>query len=70
MKVFAIPPPTTSWSAIFDSDSSTVSLVDTFEPPTIATIGRAGLSIALPSASSSSASRGPAHAIGANIPTP
>src|SRR5471030_108131 len=69
-KVFAIPPPTISLSAILDRESSTVSLVETLEPPTIATIGRAGLFSALPSASSSADSSGPAQAIGANLPTP
>ena len=69
-KVFAIPPPTISWSAILDRESRTVSLVETLEPPTIATIGRAGSFSALPSASSSSASRGPAHATSANLPIP
>ncbi len=62
IKVLAIPPPTISWSAILDRESRTVSLVDTLEPPTIATIGRAGSFSALPSASSSAASSGPAHA--------
>ena len=69
-KVLAMPPPTTSWSTFSDSDSSTVSLVETFEPPTIATIGRFGLSNALVNASSSPVSRMPAHATGANLATP
>ena len=66
MKVLAIPPPTMIWSAILAKEYKTSSLVETLEPPTIATIGLAGLSIALPKASSSAARRGPAHAIGAN----
>ena len=70
IKVFAIPPPTMSWSTLFDKASSTVSLVDTLEPPTIASIGRAGLCNALPSASNSPASKGPAQATGANLPAP
>ncbi len=69
-KVFEIPPPTTMVSAILDNESNTVNLVDTFEPPTIATNGRAGLSNALPNASSSLTSSGPAHAVGANLATP
>jgi site-specific recombinase XerD len=40
------------------------------EPPTMATMGRSGLSMALPRASSSPASRGPAQATGANWATP
>jgi len=70
IKVFAIPPPTINWSAILDRESRTVSLVETLEPPTIATIGRAGSFSALPSASSSAASSGPAHATSANLPIP
>jgi hypothetical protein len=38
-------------------------LVETFEPATIATSGRAGFSSARPSASISAAMSGPAHAI-------
>ena len=70
MKVLAIPPPTISWSTFSASVLSTVNLVDTLEPPTIATIGRLGLSSALPSASNSAASNGPAQAFGANLATP
>ena len=70
MKVFAIPPPTISWSAILDRESNTVSLVETLEPPTIATIGRAGLPNALPNASNSLLNSGPAHATGENLATP
>ena len=66
----AIPPPTTSLSTIFERLSKTVNLVETLEPPTIATIGRLGLSSALLSASSSPESSGPEHAIGANFATP
>ncbi|VFS62883.1 Uncharacterised protein [Kluyvera cryocrescens] len=58
------------WSAILDRESRTVSLVETLEPPTIATIGRAGSFSALPSASSSAASSGPAQATSANLPIP
>ena len=46
-----------------------MSLVETFEPPTIATSGLAGRSSAWPSASSSRARSGPAHAIGACFAT-
>ena len=63
--VFAMPPPTIIWSTLDRSASSTVSLVDTFEPPTIASKGRAGFSSAVSSAVSSLTSNGPAHAIGA-----
>ena len=66
MKVLAIPPPTINWSQTFNKLFKTVNLVETFEPPTIATIGRAGLSITLPKASNSAANNGPAHATGAN----
>ena len=48
----------------------TPSLVDTFDPPTIATSGRAGRASALPSASSSAQRSGPAHAVGAKRATP
>src|SRR6202521_5944984 len=41
-KVLAIPPPTISRSTFSSSDSSTSSLVETLEPPTIATSGLAG----------------------------
>ena len=51
-------------------ESSTVNLVDTLEPPTIATNGRAGLSKALPKASNSPVSNGPAQAVSANFATP
>src|SRR5690606_16876641 len=69
-KVLAIPPPTISWSHFSDRALSTSSLVDTFEPATIAAIGWAGLSSALASASSSAASSGPAQATLANLATP
>ena len=42
-----MPPPTMSLSTFSISDSSTVSLVDTFEPATMATSGRAGCASAL-----------------------
>ena len=57
-------------SAIFDNESNTVNLVDTLEPPTIATSGRAGLSNALLNASNSLTSKGPAQAVGAYFATP
>ena len=60
-----MPPPTmrvSTWSA---RRSSTVSLVDTFEPPTTATSGRAGWARARPRVSSSAHSSGPAQATGA-----
>ena len=47
-----------------------VSLVETLEPPTIATSGRFGFASALPSASSSAAISGPAHATGAYLAMP
>ena len=49
-------------------DSRTVSLVDTLEPPTMATSGRAGWARALVRASSSEATQGPAQAILAYCP--
>jgi hypothetical protein len=69
-KVFAIPPPTTSWSTFEMRLSSTSSLVETFEPPTTATSGRRGFPRARASASSSAASSGPAQATGAASATP
>ena len=60
--VFAMPPPTISVSTFAASDSRIVSLVDTFDPATIATSGRFGLASARPSASSSAAISGPAQA--------
>ncbi len=50
--------------------SSTVSLVETLEPATIAMSGRFGLLSAFSSASSSFVSNGPAQATGANLPDP
>ena len=61
-KVFAIPPPTISWSTLFASAARMVSLVETFDPATIATSGRFGAASALPRASSSAAISGPAQA--------
>ena len=46
-KVLAMPPPTIRLSTLLASAPSTVSLVDTFEPPTMATSGRAGFASAL-----------------------
>jgi hypothetical protein len=63
MNVLAMPPPTMSWSTLSTRFSSSVSLVDTFEPATIASSGRAGCSSALASASSSAMSSGPPAAI-------
>ncbi|MCY1550597.1 hypothetical protein D9M68_868640 [compost metagenome] len=45
-------------------------MVDTLEPATIAAMGPAGLPSALPRASSSAASNGPAQATLANLATP
>jgi hypothetical protein len=42
-------------------------LVETLEPPTIATNGRAGFFKALPKASNSAANKGPAQEIAANL---
>ena len=69
-KVLAIPPPTISWSTLSDKVSNTVSLVDTLEPPTMATSGLLGLSKALPKASSSATNKGPAQAIFTNLAMP
>ena len=66
----AMPPPTTSWSTFFASAASTVSLVETLAPATMATSGRFGLASALPSASSSAAISGPAQATLANLAAP
>ena len=70
MKVLAIPPPTISRSTLLANDFRMVSLVDTLEPATIAASGLAGWPSALPSASSSAASKGPAQAMGANFAMP
>ncbi len=69
-KVFAMPPPTISRSTLPSRFSSTVSLVETFDPPTMATSGRLGASSAFSSASSSLVRSGPAQATGANLATP
>ncbi len=69
-KVLVMPPPTISWSTLASKDSSTVSLVDTLEPATMASSGRAGFSSAVSSADSSLTSSGPAQATGANFATP
>ncbi len=68
--VFAMPPPTISWSTLSASDSRIVSFVETFDPATIASSGRFGSCNARPSASSSPASSGPAHATGAYFAMP
>ena len=68
--VLAIPPPTMIWSQIFANDLSTSNFVETFEPPTIASMGLAGLSKALANASSSAANNGPAQAVFALAITP
>ena len=65
-----MPPPTISWSTFSASAPRIVSLVDTFDPPTIATSGRAGLTSAFESASISAAISGPAQATGANRAMP
>ena len=70
MNVLAMPPPTISVSTFASNARSTVSFVDTFAPPTIATSGRFGWSSALPRASSSAAINGPAHATGAYFAMP
>jgi hypothetical protein len=64
-KVLAMPPPTTSRSTFCARWLRMVSLVETFAPATIASNGRRGCSSALPSASISAASSGPAQATGA-----
>jgi hypothetical protein len=64
-KVLAMPPPTTSRSTLCARWLRMVSLVETFAPATIASNGRRGCSSALPSASISAASSGPAQATGA-----
>ena len=65
-----MPPPTINWSTLSASDSKIESLVETFDPPTIATSGRLGANKARPRASSSACSRGPAQAVGANCAIP
>ena len=70
MKVLAIPPPTISSSTRDISDSSTVNLVETLEPPTIASIGRSGSVKPLSSSNNSRLNRGPAQADGAYRITP
>ena len=59
-----------SLSTLESRFSSTVSFVETLDPPTMATSGRFGLPSAFSSASSSFTSRMPAQATGANLPTP
>ena len=65
-----MPPPTISWSHLSASAVSTSNLVETFEPPTIAAMGRAGFARAFSKASNSWASSGPAQALGAKRATP
>src|SRR5882762_6694262 len=67
--VFVMPPPTMSWSTFANSVSSTVSLVDTLDPATIASKGRSGFSSAVSSADNSLARSGPAQATGAYLAT-
>ncbi|MOA14302.1 hypothetical protein D3C78_1343990 [compost metagenome] len=69
-KVLAMPPPTINWSQTELRLFSTSSLVETLEPATMAAIGLAGAFRALPRASSSAASSGPAAATLANLATP
>ena len=57
-------------SAMVAKVSRTSSLVETFAPPTMAVMGRAGALKARSNASSSPASNGPAQATGANFATP
>ena len=68
-KVLAIPPPTTIVSAISARLRNVFNLVDTLEPPTMATNGRCGFSSTRASTSSSADKRGPAHASSANSAT-
>ena len=70
MNVLAMPPPTIRQSTFAASARRIVSLVETFDPATIATSGRRGWASALPSASSSAASSGPAQAMAANFARP
>ena len=58
--VFAMPPPRTSMSTLSMRFFSSSSLVEIFEPPTMAANGRSGLSSALVSAWSSSCMARPA----------
>ncbi len=60
-KVFAMPPPTTSLSALPTRLPSTASLVETLAPPTMAASGRSGASSARDSASSSARIAWPAQ---------
>src|SRR5512137_2502292 len=69
-KVFAMPPPTINWSTFCARLFRIVSLVETFEPATIATSGRFGLPSARDSASISAAISGPAQATGAYFAMP
>ncbi len=65
-----MPPPTTNWSTFSAKDCKIESLVDTFEPPTIATNGRLGSFKARPRAVSSASNNGPAQATGAKRAIP
>ena len=58
--VFAMAPPMSSESTLASRVFNTPTLVDTFAPPTTATIGRRGLSSARWSASSSASISSPA----------
>ena len=69
-KVLAMPPPTISRSTFSSRLESRVSLVETLEPATMASSGRAGFSSARVSASSSAISSGPPQAILASRITP
>ena len=68
-KVLAMPPPTINWSTFWLKLSKMVSLVDTLLPPTIATTGGFGCSVAWLKASSSADNNKPAQATGANCAT-
>ena len=70
MKVFAMPPPTMSWSTFLARLCRIDSLVDTLLPATIATSGRFGFASAFVIASISAASSGPAQAVCANCAMP
>ena len=65
-----MPPPTMRWSTLPASTRSTSSLVETLDPPTMATVGGSGRSNAAESASSSRTSSGPAQATAARRATP
>ena len=69
-KVLAMPPTSTSVSALAASALSVASLSETLAPPTTATNGRSGLSRTVPSALSSRAMSGPAEGAAKSFATP